>query len=142
MPAANVRRRAWAAPDPRRTRIEQPPAPKPVETAAASPQLGADHVEFATRVVVDVREAAGTAIPVTAVGEIALRLVNHRVDPVGDRVALVPLDETVRLVPPSRSGGGEGRPTVPRHVAHGADFSLSRSLNTFRTFATFGAATA
>jgi hypothetical protein len=54
----------------------------------------------------------------------------------------VPLHESMRLVPPSRRGGGESRPTVARHVAHGEAFSLSRSLNTFRTFATFGAATA
>ena len=142
------------SPDPRRTRIDQPPATKPVEPAAVSPQLGADHVEFATRVVVDVREAAGTAIPVTAVGEVALHLVDHRVDPVGESIPLVSLNETVGLLPPPCGRGLEGRETIGDDIAHGELFlpagarsfvpvsSLSRSLNTFRTFATFGAATA
>jgi len=93
-------------------------------------------LELCRRLVTHAIKLSAAAIPVPRVARVALDFVEHGVKPVGRGVALVPLGDRMSLVPVAGD----------REIHAAAKFvglrHFTRSLNTFRTFATFGAAAA
>ena len=89
--------------------------------------------------VVRVGQLSSAAVPVAGVPGVALDLVEHGVDPGARGVALMPLHDLVGGLPVAGERQLDGLQQI---LDHGYGCSFTRSLNTFRTFATFGAATA
>ena len=66
---------------------------------AASEESGPDVSQFRVRFGGDVVQPVGAAIPIAGVAQVALDLVQHRVNPRGGGVVLVSLGQFMRGVP-------------------------------------------